>query len=401
MTEYAYKAIDAKGRKVKGFHEATGPEDLEYRLDNQGFHLISARERKQGYSLFSRRKIQRRQLIVFFMYLEQMASAGIPIIDSLIEMRNSEDSDVLRKLVSSLVDEISAGQVLSGAMLEHPLVFTDLMISLVRAGEETGNMAVVFSELKDTLAWQDDIAKKTKKLMTYPLFVGVIVFCVICFLMIYLVPQLISFISSMGQEIPLLTRALIAVSDVFVNYWFVIIALPPVLFVSFKMLLKRHATSKYLYDRYKLEIPLFGDAIRKLILSRFSKSFALLYDAGISVLDCLAISSDTVSNVYMQRELNEISDKISAGSSIYDAFSSAELFPPLVLRMLNVGEQTGELGKSLSKISEFYNRDVSDLIDKIQLMIEPAMTVIMGVLLGWIMLAVLGPIYDIISSIQL
>jgi len=401
VTEYTYKAVDAKGKKVFGNLEANSLDDIEYRLDNQGFHFISARIKKQSLSMFSRRKITRRQLIVFFMYLEQMAEAGIPIIDTLIEMRNSESSGSLQKILNGLVDDISSGLTLSAAMQEHPSVFGQLIISLVRAGEQTGNMGAVFGELKSIITWQDEIIRKTKKLMTYPLFVGVIVFAVVCFLMIYLVPQLVSFIASMNQEIPLLTRALIVVSDIFVNYWLLIVLLPPTLFVVAKVVIKNSVKARYQFDRYKLSVPLFGEAMNKLMLSRFCKSFALLYNAGISVLDCLSISGDVVSNLYIEEELEEISRKISSGDSLYDAFSSAQMFPPLVLRMLHVGEQTGGLGESLIRISDFYSRDVSDLVDKIQVMIEPVMTLIMGLLLGWIMLAVLGPIYDIISRIQL
>ncbi len=401
MAEYSYKAINSKGEKVFGVLEAAGIDDLEYRLDNQGFIFVSAKVRTHRLSLFAKEKITRRQLIVLFMYLEQMAEAGIPILETLVEMRDSETSDNMRKVLNGLVDDISSGKTLSGAMREHQQIFTELMVSLVSAGEQTGNMGQVFGELKATIAWQDEIITKTKKLMSYPLFVGAIVFCVVCFLMIYLVPQLVSFITSMNQDIPILTRALIFVSNIFVNYWLVILITPPMVFVVLRFLLKKSVKARYLFDRYKLNIPLFGEAIKKLTLARFCKSFALLYNAGISVLDCLSISSDVVANVYMEDELSAIREKISSGESLYDAFGSAQLFPPLVLRMLHVGEQTGGLGDSLMRISDFYNRDVSDLVEKIQVLIEPAMTVIMGVLLGWIMLAVLGPIYDIISSIQL
>lgn len=401
MVEYAYRAIDADGKKVRGCHEASGLEELTSRLDKQGFHLLDAKVHKQAFSLFPQRKIERRNLIVLFMYLEQMAGAGIPILDALSEMRDSEESPLMRKIIGTLVDDISSGQSLSGAMESHGDIFTELMINLVMAGEQTGNMAAVFSELKDILTWQDDIVRKTKKLVSYPLFVGGIVFAVICFLMIYLVPQLVGFIISMGQQIPLMTRALLFVSDLFVNYWYLIISSPVLVFIVLKQLLKRSYSAKYQFDRYKLEVPLFGEALRKLELARFSKNFALLYDAGISVLECLEISSKTTSNVYIKRELDAIRVKISSGDSIYQAFSSAQLFPPLVLRMLHVGEQTGALGASLLRISDFYSRDVSELIERIQMMIEPTMTVIMGVLLGWIMLSVLGPIYDIISTIQL
>mgnify|MGYP003384867895 CR=1 FL=1 len=401
MVEYAYRAIDANGKKVRGCDEAGGLEELSLRLDSQGFHLLDAKVNKQAFSLLPPRKIERRNLIVLFMYLEQMAGAGIPILDALSEMRDSEESPVMRKILSTLVADISSGQTLSRAMQSHDGVFSELMISLVLAGEQTGNMTVVFAELRDILAWQDDIIRKTKKLVSYPLFVGAIVFAVICFLMIYLVPQLVSFIISMDQQIPLMTRALLVVSDAFVNYWYVIMAGPLVIYFAIKQTLKHSEAAKYWFDRNKLDLPLFGEAMSKLELARFSKNFALLYDAGISVIECLKISSNTTSNIYIKRELAAIKEKISSGDSIYESFSSAQLFPPLVLRMLHVGEQTGALGASLRRISDFYNRDVSELIEKIQLMIEPTMTVIMGVLLGWIMLSVLGPIYDIISTIQL
>ena len=401
MVDYAYRAIDANGKKVRGCHEASGLDELTSRLDSQGFHLLDAKVNKQAFSLFPQRKIERRNLIVLFMYLEQMAGAGIPILDALSEMRDSEESPLMRKILSALVDDITSGQTLSGAMKSHDVIFSELMINLVLAGEQTGNMAVVFAELKDILVWQDDIIRKTKKLVSYPLFVGAIVFAVVCFLMIYLVPQLVSFIISMDQQIPLMTRALLVVSNTFVNFWYVIIAAPLVIFFAVKQMLRHSDAAKYWFDRHKLDLPLFGEAMSKLELARFSKNFALLYDAGISVIDCLRISSNTTSNIYIKRELAAIKEKISSGDSIYDAFSTARLFPPLVLRMLHVGEQKGSLGASLRRISDFYNRDVSELIERIQLMIEPTMTVIMGVLLGWIMLSVLGPIYDIISTIQL
>lgn len=401
MVEYAYRAIDDKGKKVRGCHEASGLDELSSRLDSQGFHLLDAKVNKQAFSLFPQRKIERRNLIVLFMYLEQMAGAGIPILDALYEMRDSEESPLMRKILNALAEDISSGKTLSEAMKSHDHIFSELMINLVMAGEQTGNMAVVFSELKDMLAWQDDIVRKTKKLVSYPLFVGAIVFAVVCFLMIYLVPQLVSFIISMDQQIPLMTRALLVVSNAFVNYWYVIIGAPVIIFLALKQTLKRSQATKYWFDRHKLKLALFGEAMIKLELARFSKNFALLYDAGISVIECLRISSNTTANTYIKRELGAITEKISSGDSIYEAFSSAELFPPLVLRMLHVGEQTGALGASLRRISDFYNRDVSELIERIQLMIEPAMTVIMGVLLGWIMLSVLGPIYDIISTIQL
>lgn len=400
MVQFAYKAIDRKGKKVSGYYEASGLEDLESRLDKNGLDLIRANPKGKSWTLSLKKSVGRRDLIVFFIDLEQMAVAGISIVDSLIEMRDSASSHGMREITAGLVDSISNGQTLSEAMSRHPKIFSDMMIKLIIAGEKTGDMGHIFGELRDTLRWQDDVIRKTKKLMMYPLFVGIIVFAVVCFLMIYLVPKLVDFILSMDQDIPLMTKLLIAVSDAFVNYWGIILFLPPALYFSGKLLLKKSRSARYWFDEYKLKIPLLGEAMQKLMLSRFTRNFSLLYEAGISVLDCLKISEETVVNSYLAGELQYIRKQVEEGSTIADAFSRGQLFPPLVLRMIQVGEMTGGLGQSLSNVSDFYSRDVTDLIDKIQSMIEPFMTVFMGLILGWIMLAVLGPIYDVISTVQ-
>ncbi|MDX2463417.1 MAG: type II secretion system F family protein [Porticoccus sp.] len=400
MVQYAYKAIDHKGKKISGHYDASGIEDLESRLDKQGLDLVSANLKGKEWSLFFKKSVERRDLIVFFIDLEQMAVAGIPIVESLIEIRDSASSPAMREVTTGLVDNISNGQTLSQAMSNHPKVFNEMMVKLIIAGEKTGNMGYIFGELKETLRWQEDVIRKTKKLMTYPLFVGVIVFAVICFLMIYLVPKLVTFILSMDQEIPMMTKLLITVSDIFVNHWIIILCLPPISFFAAKFILKRSASARYWFDEYKLKLPLLGEAMQKLMLSRFTRNFSLLYEAGISVLDCLKISEKTVTNTYLSGELQYIRKQVEEGATIADAFSRGHLFPPLVLRMVQVGEMTGGLGQSLSNVSDFYSRDVTDLIDKIQAMIEPFMTVFMGLILGWIMLAVLGPIYDMISTVQ-
>lgn len=400
MAQYAYKAIDRKGKKISGFYEASGIEDLESRLDKSGLDLVSANLKGKDWSLFARKRLDRRDLIVFFIDLEQMAVAGIPIVDALTEIRDSASSPAMREVTAGLVDSISNGKTLSEAMSSHPKIFNEMMIKLIIAGEKTGNMGHIFGELKETLRWQDDVIRKTKKLMMYPLFVGIIVFAVVCFLMIYLVPKLVEFILSMGEDVPMMTKILIAVSNFFVNYWGVILFAPPVLFFAGKLLLKKNQSARYWFDEYKLKLPLLGEAMQKLMLCRFTRNFSLLYEAGISVLDCLKISEETVTNTYLAGELEYIRKTVEEGATIADAFSKGQLFPPLVLRMIQVGETTGGLGQSLTNVSDFYSRDVNDLIDKIQSLIEPFMTIFMGLILGWIMMAVLGPIYDVISTVQ-
>jgi len=401
MASFSYKAVRNDGKLIKGILEALNIHDLESRLERSGCELIDARERKSRRSAIMHKKITRRDLIDFFIHLEQMVMAGIPVIESLNDFRVGLAPSPFKDLVSSLVGRIESGSSLSAAMQAEDKVFSGLMIELVKVGEVSGELGSLFGEIKDTLKWQDEMVSQTKKMMMYPLFVGVVVFAVLCFMMIYLVPQMVDFITSLEGEIPIHTLALIAVSDFFVNAWYIVLFLPLVLFVALKIAIARNATVRFHFDKLILGLPVVGPVIKKIILARFATNFSLLYRSGIGVLQGLGITKGVVNNRYVEQEINYIQNQVTEGSSISDAFARMGLFPQLVLRMIRVGEQTGGLDKSLLNASYFYNRDVKDSVEKIQQMIEPTMTVILGLLLGWIMISVLGPIYDLISGLDI
>ena len=240
----------------------------------------------------------------------------------------------------------------------------------------------------------------TRTIMLYPAFVGIIVLSITFFLMIYLVPQLVGFIRNMGQDIPLHTRLLLTTSNVFVNYWYVILALPPLLFAGFRLALVWNPGLQYHVDNLKLSIWPAGPILRKIILARFANTFAMMYGAGITSLDCIANSRDLVNNQVIAKSLEQAYEEIEAGKNLTQSFNNTGIFPPLVIRMLMVGETSGELGLALRNVSYFYDRDVKDSIKKIQVMIEPAMTIILGLILGWVMLSVLSPIYDLIGKLK-
>ncbi|MFK5948760.1 MAG: type II secretion system F family protein, partial [Methylococcales bacterium] len=256
-------------------------------------------------------------------------------------------------------------------------------------------------DLTETLSWQDELIVQTKKALTLPAFMAVVIFLVVFFLMTFLVPQLVSFISTMGQELPLHTKILIAVSDFFVANWFWVLSTPVVLFISFQQLIKRNAKAQLLFDRYKLKVWVFGPIIEKIILARFANYFALLYQSGIPVIESLKITESIVDNKAIELALYNIRTMVTEGATIGLAFEMSQIFPRLVMSMINVGEKTGDLSTSLQNVSYFYKRDVDDAIDNLQTMIEPAMTIIMGSIIGWIMVSVLGPIYDLISNIKM
>jgi type IV pilus assembly protein PilC len=350
--------------------------------------------------LFGGGKVTRQDLINFCFHLEQLATAGVPIMEGLTDLRDSIENPRFREVVSGLIESIQGGHSLSQALADYPGVFGKVFISLVRSGEQTGKLAEVLKSLSESLKWEDELAAQTKKLAMYPAFVGSIVLVVTFFLMIYLVPQMTAFIRNMGQEVPLQTRILVAVSSFFVNYWWAIIATPFLAWAGLKVAIRTNPGVEYAVDHYKISMPLVGPILRKIILSRFASSFAMMYASGITVLDSIRSCEEIVGNRPLEHALRRAGQQIAEGKNLTAAFQDLALFPPLVIRMMRIGENTGKLDTALLNISYFYNREVRESIGKVQAMIEPALTLVLGAILGWVMLSVLGPVYDAISTMK-
>lgn len=400
MAIYNYKAMTPAGRTVFGRLDAINPIDLEMRLKRMDLDFINGEPIKEGRAL-GRTRIERSELINFCFYMEQLTRAGVPIIEGLGDLRDSIENPRFREVIASMIESIGGGKTVSEAMAEHASVFDDVFISLIKAGEDTGNLQDVLKSLTDSLKWQDELAAQTKKLIMYPAFLGTVVVGVTFFMMIYLVPKMVGFIKNMGQQLPMQTKLLLATSNAFVNYWYLIIGIPVLAAIAITLSVQTNPAARRKLDDIKLRIPMIGEILRKIILSRFAGIFAMMYGSGISILDSIKATEKVVGNVVMREALEEVGRQIADGKNVTAAFQSVSLFPPLVLRMLRVGENTGGLDTALLNVSYFYNRDVKESIEKVQAMIEPVMTVTVGIILGWVMLSVLGPIYDTISKLKI
>jgi len=400
MPLYTYKAVDSQGKSVIGRTEAVNPFDLEQRLVRMGLDLVYGAPTSQTARLIGGTRIQRQDLINFCFHLEQLSSAGVPLLEGLVDLRDSLENPRFREVISGLIEAIQGGRNLSQSLAEYPEVFSKVFISLVRSGEQTGRQPEVLKSLTESLKWDDELAAQTKKLIMYPAFVGGIVLLVTLFLMIYLVPQMTSFIRNMGQEIPLQTRILIQVSNFFVNYWWAAIAAPFVAWFGVKFAARTSPAVAFTLDRYKISMPLLGPILKKIILSRFASSFAMMYSSGITVLDAVRSAEEIVGNRPIENALRSVGQQIAEGKNLTLAFQDVGLFPPLVIRMLRIGENTGALDTALLNVSYFYNREVKEAIGRVQAMIEPALTLVLGAILGWVMLSVLGPVYDTISKMK-
>jgi type IV pilus assembly protein PilC len=390
--------MDANGRLVFGRMDAVNPVDLEMRLKRMDLDFINGEPVKQHG--FGGMKITRRELITFCFHLEQLSRAGVPIIESLADLRDSLDNPRFREVLADLIESVEGGKTLSQAMAAHATVFDGVFISLIKAGEETGNLTDVLHNLTESLKWQDELAAQTKKLVMYPAFMGTVVVLVTLFMMLYLVPKMVGFIQNMGQQLPMHTKILIATSNFFVNYWYVVIGLPLLLAGATALLVKTDPRARYRYDAAKLRLPWIGEILNKIILSRFAGVFAMMYGSGISILDSIRTTQGIVGNTVIREGLQRVEEMIGDGQNVTVAFQNVGLFPPLVIRMLRVGENTGSLDSALANVSYFYNRDVRESIARVQAMIEPAMTMVVGLILGWVMLSVLGPIYDTITKLK-
>ncbi len=399
MSTFAYRAVDGSGRLLRGELAATSETELDSRLLQIGLQLINCRPLTRRQQVAARTGVNRRELINFCFHLEQAHRAGLPILEALRDLRDSTGDDAFRNVLASISLAVEGGKGLSDAMADFPATFDRVFVALVRAGEKSGELSQVLSRMTETLKWQDELISQTKKLVLYPAFVGTVVVAVVFFLMLYVVPQMTDFLTTMGQEMPLHTKALIATSGFVARFWYLILILPTVLAFLVHWLVKNDLRWRRAFDALKLKTWLIGPILQKIIMSRFATYFQIMYASGIPIVDALKTSRDLAGNMVIAEALDRVSGYVAEGNSLSAGFGKAQLFPPLVTRMVKMGEDIGKLEEALQNVTYFYNREVGEAVDRLQTLIEPAMTVILGLILGWVMLSVLGPIYDTIGNL--
>lgn len=401
MKTFLYHAINQVGQYEKGQMAASNITDLEVRLHRMGLDLTTAKTIKKTTSFFAKSKVSYRDLALFCFQLEQLMTAGLPILESLSDLKETTDNVHFKKVLSIIAAEVEGGKTLSVALAAHADVFDEVFVHLVSAGEQTGELPTVFHHLSQTLQWQDALFAQTKRLLAYPLFTFVVVMLAIAFLMIFLVPQLVKFMDGLGQAPPWNTRLLLFISDIFIHYWWLMISLPIVLILGLVSWVSHSANARYRFDRIKLNLPIAGEVFNKIIMARFARYFALMYRTGIPILTAIKTCENIVGNQVIAEALRDIHDSINAGNRMSDSFQRTGLFPTLVIRMINIGERSGALDQALMHISYFYDSDVDTLLQKMLSILEPVLTVFLGLVLMFIMAAVLGPVYESFSQMPL
>jgi type IV pilus assembly protein PilC len=403
MPKFSYRAVNAKGRPIRGVVTAANESDLMTRMEEGGLALIDCKEvseKASGIKAVLSKGVSLRDLVQMFVHLEQLQKAGVPLLEGLSDVRDTTESPKLRDVLSDVYREVAEGVSLSNALGRHPTVFEKIFVSLIASGEETGNLTNSFSQVIRHLKWVDAMRSRIKKATRYPKILLVVVAGVIYVMMAYVVPDVVGFLKDTGKALPGITLALIATSDFIVSYGLYLLVFFVILYFFNRVMRMGSPGYRYRTDYIALNTPVMGPLIRKIALSQFCSTLGILFASGLEILKCLDAGKQTAGNLVLVEALASVRERVQEGLPLSVAMQRSGEFPSLVVRMVKVGEDSGNLTGVLEQVTEFYDKDVNEAIDGMIQMIEPALTVILGGMIMWIAAAVFGPIYDSLGDMS-
>lgn len=401
MQDYQYTGVNRFGKRVSGLMQASTPQDLEQRLRSGKVELIAYKVKsKGGMAKFGKKRIQRRDIITVTMQFRQLLKAGVSLMDIIDDLKQSYENESVKEMLSSIYESMKGGDSFSEALSEYEKEFGKVYVSLVAVGEQTGQLTAVLENLEAMLKWEEGLKSKAKKIMIYPAIVGTVVLGVMILMMVFVVPELLTFLKGMGGELGLATIALMNTSSFVQSNIGFILLMPVVFVVGLKYLLNKSRRFRIKFDEMIFKISIIGPVLYKLKIARIASTLSIMYSAGISFTNSLRMSASVGGNAYLEERLGQTIHLIEDGLPINEAFAQSKALPVMAVRMIKVGELSGSMDEALNNVSEFYDEEAKETIEKIEPSIEPILTVVMGFMVGWVMMAVLGPVYDTISKVQ-
>jgi type IV pilus assembly protein PilC len=403
MVNYIYKARDASGAIVNGAQLAENEIDLANKLSKFGYILTQIKEAgqadgKESVAAGTRIKLNQKEVLNFTVSLSTLIKAGLPLIEGLQGLSKDAEGVRIREMVNDLSRRIESGNTLRDALAAHPETFPPLYISIVGVGEATGSLGVMLNDIAEILEWQLDLMSKVKEVASYPIILFTVMIGVIGLLVIKVIPVFAEMFSSAGGTLPLPTQIVLSASALATKFWFLppVIIIPAISIINF---IYRSEKGARILDTLKLKIPLFGTLIHKIALTRFSHTLSLSLKGGINILEALKLSRNVVRNHRISEAIKNVEDSIKIGKSLSDALSETKLFPPLVLRMVGVGERSGSLVACLQKVNVYYDKEIPATIRTIFALFEPIMLLFMGVVIGGIALALFLPLFQMATLV--
>jgi len=401
MPSFTYQARDLSGQAISADIEAVDLQAAGAMLMDRGLMVISLRpsvKRKAGPKR-QRGKVKSQDLVVFTRQLATMMDAGLPLVQSLTALEEQTDSPVLKPVLRNITEQVERGLAFSEALTEHPKIFNKLFVSMVQAGETGGLLAEILDRLACYLESSSRLKKKVKSAMTYPVIVCFIALSIALFLIIKVIPVFGNIYKEFGAQLPAPTQMLMTISDVIRTYF--ILAIASAGGLTFGLVkFKRTKTGTALWDRATLRLPVFGKLAHKVAISRFSRTFAALLRSGVPILETLRIVGQSSGNTVVEIAVERTASSIERGDNLAVALGQHSIFPPMLVRMVSAGEQTGKVDVMLEKISDFYDEEIEATLSALTSLIEPLLIVFLGVVVGSIVICMFLPIFKLNQVVQ-
>lgn len=406
MPLYEYKAINTAGKNLKGVVNAASPTDAKTKLRKDGLYLTEIKESQGGQEdsvpgnvkIGFGGRVNSGDIAMMTRQLATLIGAGIPLVESLTALSEQVENLSLKKALSDIRDKVNEGASMADAMKAHQNIFSSLFINMIRAGELSGAFEQVLDRLADYSENQDRLKGKVMSALAYPIVMMLIAFLALIAIFAFVIPKLVRLYEDMDQALPLPTQILIGISNAFTQYWYLLILMGAAIIFLIKKYLKTDS-GKYNFHSSLLKMPIFGKMFRMVSIARFSSTLSTLLASGVPILTAMDIVKNVINNLVLTNVIEKVRVNLREGDSISEPLKRSGEFPPLVTHMISVGEKTGELERMLSKIAETYNNQVDQQVSTITSLIEPIMMVVLMVGIGFIVMSVMLPIFNMNQAI--
>lgn len=400
---FMYKVRDKQGAIVEGELDADNTTVVAAKLREMGYIPISIDKKDTGglktdISLFGNR-VKLKDLAIFSRQFATMINSGLSLLRSLNILAEQTESKALQEVIKDVRNDVETGGSLSTALEKHPKVFNDLYVAMIRAGETGGNLDSTLLRIAETIESSVALRQKIKSAMTYPVVVFIMVLLIVSAMLIFVVPMFKKLYTELGGDLPAPTKILIGASEIVANFWWLLIILGVGAYIGLKAW-TRTERGRMIFDAFKIKVPIFGPLVHKVALSRFTRTLAELIRSGVPILESLDIVSQTVGNKVLSVAISDVQESVREGESIARPLLDHSVFPPMVVQMIAVGEETGAMDTMLSKIADFYDQEVEAAVESLTSLIEPLLIAVMGMAVGGMVISLYMPMFNIINLIK-
>ncbi|NLJ59244.1 MAG: type II secretion system F family protein [Tissierellia bacterium] len=401
MTSYKCSVVDQTGKKRKITHIAESKAEVIDYLKKNNYVIINIDKDRGSINLnrLNRKKIKSKDLAVFCKQLYAMLKAGVTIVSSLEILKQQTENKNLAKIIGRMYEDLQKGNTFSEVLARHQGVFPSIFISMVEAGEISGNIDIIMDRLANHFEKEYKIENKIKSAMTYPIILAIVSIVVVTFLLTTIMPTFVDMYSSSGVELPRITQIMISMSETIKNYWYIILAVIAVIVLLISSLGKKPEI-RLKEDYYKLQIPVVKNLLLKVATSRFTRTLSTLIGSGVPLLQALDTVSGVTGNTYIGSKILEAKEDVRKGAALSQPLRQQGLFPPMVHSMVKIGEDSGSLEEILDKTADFYDEEVETAITRLTTMLEPLMIILMAIIIGFIVIAMVMPMFDMVSTVQ-